>query len=138
MFSSLFSNNLDKCTLTNTPVFKIPEKIKKCKIVKVIDGDTVKVAMKPFLFAPYYIFNVRLLGVDADEIRTKDLEEKKQGYKIKKYLENLLTKNNKYYVYIRCDKFDNFGRILGELYFDKNKLNNINILVSDYIRKLNT
>jgi endonuclease YncB( thermonuclease family) len=126
---------LKECTEENTPIFKIPSSIKKCKIIRVIDGDTVIVAMRPFFFSKTYLFRVRLLGVDADEIRTKDVFEKAQGMKIKYHLESLL-KDHKI-IYIQCSKFDNFGRILGNIYFDKSLMNNINIIVSDYIRHLN-
>lgn len=132
---TLFANNVEKCTLENTSVFKIPSGLKKCKIVKVIDGDTVKVAMKPFMFSGYYIFNVRLYGVDANEIRTRDPEEKKKGYKIKTHLENLLEEHRSNIVYIQCGNFDNFGRILGTLFFDSKKQKNINLMVSSYIRR---
>jgi micrococcal nuclease len=62
----------------------------KCKIVRVIDGDTVDVDID--LGFGIWIRNerVRIHGIDTPESRTRDLEEKKFGLLAKKFVEQKL------------------------------------------------
>ena len=55
----------------------------KCKMVKVVDGDTIDVGID-LGFSILHKCRVRLLGIDTPESRTRDLEEKK--LRIKKEL----------------------------------------------------
>ena len=51
----------------------------KCKVVKVVDGDTVDVDIDLGFGVWLRKQRVRLVGIDTPESRTKDLEEKKYG-----------------------------------------------------------
>ena len=51
----------------------------KCKIRKVVDGDTVDVDIDLGFGVWLRKQRVRLVGIDTPESRTKDLEEKKYG-----------------------------------------------------------
>jgi endonuclease YncB( thermonuclease family) len=98
-----------------------------CKVVRVIDGDTVDVEITRTI-------RVRLLDCWAPETRTKDPEEKAKGYESKKYLHNLLKqvfyndlaarKQKKITLFIPADEQgelkDNFtfSRVLGRLFVD--------------------
>jgi endonuclease YncB( thermonuclease family) len=119
-------SRLENYTLNNTELFHVPKRLVKCKIVKVTDGDTVKVIFKPYFFSKYYHFNVRLIGFDANEIRTRDPVEKEKGLALKKELENLVSDK---IVYLLCDKFDCFGRLLGTIYLDYNKNKSVNSIM---------
>jgi len=59
-------------------------------VKRVIDGDSVvfdiDLGFKIFVSN----MNVRLAGIDAAEVRTKDLDEKKKGIEAKEFLEGLL------------------------------------------------
>ena len=97
------------------------------KVVRVIDGDTVDVAITRTV-------RVRLLDCWAPETRTKDPEEKVRGYESKKYLNNLLKqvfyndvaarKRKKITLFIPADEQGelkenfSFSRVLGRLFVD--------------------
>ena len=89
----------------------------RCKVLKVIDGDTVDIDID--LGFGIWLKNerVRLYGIDTPESRTRDLEEKKFGLAAKVRLKELL----KHDVYLRTmvgrggeDMKGKFGRILGD------------------------
>ena len=56
----------------------------RCKVVRVIDGDTVDVDIDLGFGVWLHKERVRLYGIDTPESRTRDLEEKK--LRIKKEL----------------------------------------------------
>ena len=56
----------------------------KCKIRKVVDGDTVDVDIDLGFGVWLRKQRVRLVGIDTPESRTKDLEEKKYGLFLQK------------------------------------------------------
>ena len=55
----------------------------KCKIRKVVDGDTVDVDIDLGFGVWLRKQRVRLVGIDTPESRTKDLQEKKETDAIK-------------------------------------------------------
>lgn len=119
---------------TNTKRFSFKStKLHKCKIVSVIDGDTVKCIFKPWFFGRYYLFNVRLLDFDTPEVRTRDPVEKEQAIAARNYLFNILVKQP--VVYLECSDFDSFGRILGYLFLDKHRITLVNALMIDYLNR---
>ena len=101
--------------------FSLKGNIYKCKVVKCYDGDTVHCVFK--FNGKYQRFIVRLSGYDYPEIRTKDKDEKKLGYMAKKRLQKLLQDK---IVYLHCDDFDAFGRILGTIKINKDDEKSIN------------
>ena len=84
------------------------------KINRVIDGDTVDVDID-LGFGITTTQRIRLKDIDAAEIRTKDLEEKEEGFKAKEWLEKELSREGEWI--IDTYKEDKYGRILGTLYF---------------------
>merc|ERR1719384_38722 len=74
---------LENVTLDNCKPFVAP--IKYAKVVKVYDGDTVTI-VAPLFDGVISRFRVRLNGIDAPEIRTKDEWEKKAGYIVRDIL----------------------------------------------------
>ena len=62
----------------------------RCKIVKVIDGDTVDVDIDLGFGVWLHKERVRLYGIDTPESRTRDLEEKKYGLMDKKLVLTLM------------------------------------------------
>ena len=55
----------------------------KCKVVKIIDGDTVDVDIDLGFGIWVHKERIRLFGIDTPESRTRDLEEKHFGLKAK-------------------------------------------------------
>jgi hypothetical protein len=125
--------SIDNCTLENTQKFRLPNKLMECKVVKVIDGDTVKAVFKPFFSSSHYVFSVRLLGSNAPETRTTNKEEKSLGLICKDYLSKTVLGKH---LFIECCDFDNFGRTLAYLYTDKSKKNSINDIMMVFVEGL--
>ena len=84
-----------------------------CKIVKVVDGDTVDVDIDLGFGVWMRNERVRLYGIDAPESRTRDLEEKKYGLASKKYVEDLMPVNSIQVLKTMKDTVGKFGRVLG-------------------------
>jgi micrococcal nuclease len=84
----------------------------KCKIVEVIDGDTVKVDIDVGFNIWMSNLVIRMLGIDSPESRTQDPIEKSFGLLSKKRLEELLPVNSTQIVQTTVD--DKYGRILGD------------------------
>ena len=51
----------------------------KCKLVKVVDGDTIDVDIDLGFGVWLRKQRIRMYGIDTPESRTRDLEEKKYG-----------------------------------------------------------
>ena len=62
----------------------------RCKVVKIIDGDTVDVDIDLGFGVWLHKERIRLFGIDTPESRTRDLEEKKYGLAAKEYLTGML------------------------------------------------
>ena len=88
----------------------------RCKVVKIIDGDTVDVDIDLGFGVWMHKERVRLFGIDTPESRTRDLEEKKYGLAAKKVLTNMLDDDGGIILKTHKDKTGKFGRILGELW----------------------
>ena len=51
----------------------------RCKVVKIVDGDTVDVDIDLGFGVWLHKERIRMFGIDTPESRTRDLEEKKFG-----------------------------------------------------------
>ena len=58
----------------------------KCKITRVVDGDTVDVDIDLGFGVWMLKQRIRMYGIDTPESRTRDLEEKKYGLAAKDFL----------------------------------------------------
>ena len=87
----------------------------RCKVVKVIDGDTVDVDIDLGFGVWLHKERVRLYGIDTPESRTRDLEEKKYGLAAKEFLTKMLDDEGGIILKTHKDAEGKFGRILGEL-----------------------
>jgi endonuclease YncB( thermonuclease family) len=110
----LYTETLLLKTIKNTPYFNI-NGIFIGKCVSVYDGDTVNIVFNPFGLNTdqIYRFRTRLLGIDTPEIKTKNMNEKKKAILVRQYLRDLIL--NKL-VYIKCEGFDKYGRLLVYIY----------------------
>ena len=88
----------------------------RCKVVKVIDGDTVDVDIDLGFGVWLHKERVRLYGIDTPESRTRDLEEKKYGLAAKAFLTGMLDYKGGIILKTHKDATGKFGRILGELW----------------------
>ena len=81
----------------------------KCKLVKVVDGDTVDVDIDLGFGVWLKSQRVRLNGIDTPESRTRNLAEKKLGLMAKARLQELCTDTFK----VKSLGKGKYGRILG-------------------------
>jgi micrococcal nuclease len=89
-------------------------------VVKVVDGDTVKLnidlGMKMWLRNE----NVRLAGINAPEIRG---EEREAGLKSKAHLEGLLPVGARVFIHTRKDKKGKYGRYIAQINYETYDIN---------------
>jgi micrococcal nuclease len=89
----------------------------KCKVNKVIDGDTVDVDIDLGFGVVLTDERVRIMGIDTPESRTRDKVEKLFGLASKKRLKELLSKHCVLKTEINKNGEDmkgKFGRVLGD------------------------
>ena len=88
----------------------------RCKVVHIVDGDTVDVDIDLGFGVWMRKQRIRLYGIDTPESRTRDLEEKKYGLAAKEFLTGMLDDEAGIILKTYKDKEGKFGRILGELW----------------------
>jgi len=89
----------------------------RCKIIKVVDGDTVDVDIDLGFGVWLNDERVRIMGIDTPESRTSDAVEKKFGLAAKKRLKELLGPTAILKTQVSKSGEDlkgKFGRILGD------------------------
>ena len=86
----------------------------KCKIVKVVDGDTADVDIDLGFGVWMKKQRIRFAGIDTPESRTRDLEEKKYGLAAKAFVEAHLPVGSIRTLTTVKDERGKFGRILGK------------------------
>ena len=93
----------------------------KGKILRVIDGDTIEAAI--FLgFNVSIKKKIRLLDIDAPEIRSSDESIRKKAYAAKKRLEELFADKD---LTIESKGFDKYGRCLAYVITSAGNVGNI-------------
>ena len=84
----------------------------KCKVLRVVDGDTVDIDIDLGFGIWMHKERVRMMGIDTPESRTRDLAEKKLGLQAKELLKEL-TKDG---FVLESQGRGKYGRILGVLW----------------------
>ena len=98
----------------------------KCKILRVVDGDTVDVDIDLGFGVWMHKESVRMMGIDTPESRTRDRVEKAFGIASKDRLKELLPIGSIQVLKTEIDrsgedKKGKFGRILGDFLVDDNR-----------------
>ncbi|QZI94438.1 nuclease-like protein [Methylophilales phage Melnitz EXVC044M] len=88
----------------------------RCKVVKIVDGDTVDVDIDLGFGVWLKKERIRMFGIDTPESRTRDLDEKKYGLMAKEFITKLLDDEGGIVLKTRKDAEGKYGRILGELW----------------------
>jgi micrococcal nuclease len=89
----------------------------RCKVLKVVDGDTVDVDIDLGFGVWLKDERVRIMGIDTPESRTSDKVEKLFGLAAKEKLKSMLGKSPTLKTQVNKDGEDmkgKFGRILGD------------------------
>ena len=90
----------------------------KCKIVKVVDGDTTDVDIDLGFGVWLKKQRIRFFGIDTPESRTRDLEEKKYGLAAKKYVTDHMPLGSTQTLVTVKDGKGKYGRILAEVFVE--------------------
>ena len=85
------------------------------KLDRVVDGDTVD-ALVDLGFNTWKKVRIRMMGMNAPESRTRDLEEKARGLAAKDRLKVILEGANT--IQLDSHGVGKYGRCLGELHVD--------------------
>ncbi len=100
------------------PMFTLEGEEHQAKVVNIYDGDTIKVVFK--IFDTYYRWNCRVMGVDTPEMKTHNEKEKIYATKARDALrEKIMDK----IITVKCGKFDKYGRLLIDIYYEKIHIN---------------
>ena len=102
----------------------------KCKVKRVVDGDTMDVILD-LGFDVLHSVRVRLSAIDTPESRTRDLDEKARGKLSKAYLKESI-KGKKIVLKTKLkDSRGKFNRVIAEVWaeFEKGSLRNVNELM---------
>ena len=97
--------------------------IYSAKCLKVVDGDTID-ARVDLGFDTFKKIRIRLVGINAPESRTRDLEEKERGLAAKVRVKQLMSESKNQFV-LHSQGVGKFGRCLGEIFLGESKLNDI-------------
>ena len=106
----------------------------KCKILRVVDGDTVDIDIDLGFGIWVHKERVRMMGIDTPESRTRDLVEKAFGLASKKRLKELLPVGSTQILKTEVDKSGEdakgkFGRVLGDFMLEHKTVNGVNEIV---------
>ena len=86
----------------------------KCKVVRVVDGDTVDVDIDLGFGVWLHKERVRIIGIDTPESRTRDKVEKRFGLLATEFVEDFFTIGDVILTTKKYDAKGKFGRILGD------------------------
>lgn len=118
-FDSLFPYKIRIIEWKDTIPFVAP--VFGGRVIKVYDGDTITIAAKlPYEASPLYRFSVRLNGVDAPEIKSKNNEEKIAAINVREILSELILHK---YVHLENIQTEKYGRILADVYIENLHIN---------------
>jgi micrococcal nuclease len=95
----------------------------RCKIVKVVDGDTVDVDIDLGFGMWMHAERVRLYNIDTPESRTSDKIEKYFGLLAKEHVERFLPVDSYAVLKTEYDATGKYGRVLGTFIVDGTNVN---------------
>lgn len=115
----------------STPAFSLQGQRLYGRVVSIYDGDTMTLVLP--VLGQYFRYNVRLMGIDTCEMKSKSSENKDRAQQAKgavltalgipshlatatrKDLQKYLNENI-IIVSIQCADFDKYGRLLGDVF----------------------
>lgn len=127
-------NEFSKYNFDNTNEFTLNGTSLKGRLVDIIDGDSLIIILP--LFGSYYKYNVRIMGIDTCEIKSKNEANKRLALEARCELLRLVTNDWSYIssipkndirkivdtsliiVDLQCYDFDKYGRLLADIYFN--------------------
>ena len=142
------SRDFSQWTSTTTPKFSLSGIDTHVRLLDVHDGDTIAVAMD--VFGAVWQFSIRLVGIDAPEMTSHDVETKKKAEMARMRLLKLLAPDVKalekhmtrgemqaslqkgppVMIRISCKGMDKYGRVLADV-FCHDSQNSSQVLLSE-------
>ena len=96
----------------------------RCKVVKIIDGDTVDVDIDLGFGVWMHKERIRLYGIDTPESRTRDKDEKVRGKMASAYLKEAVDNGDTVVLRTKLsDSRGKFGRVLASVVVDNVDIN---------------
>ena len=86
----------------------------RCKVSRVVDGDTVDVDIDLGFGVWLHKERVRIIGIDTPESRTRDKVEKRFGLLAKEFVDDFFKIGDVILTTKKYDAKGKFGRILGD------------------------
>jgi len=86
----------------------------RCKVLRIVDGDTVDVDIDLGFGIWMHRERIRVMGIDTPESRTRDLTEKAFGLAAKEFVKSLMPIGSTQIIKTQKDKTGKFGRVLGD------------------------
>jgi endonuclease YncB( thermonuclease family) len=146
----IMKNILAQYNKTNTKFFSLDGLNSWARVVGIHDADTITCILNLNIYGienKFYRFNIRLSGIDSPEITSKNKELQNLAIKARNRLFHFITNHNHencekkeqkeldallndqvFLVYLKCSKFDKYGRVLANIYkneFDESTINDI-------------
>lgn len=115
------SNRVELHDVQNADNIPAPKNKFQAYVCDVYDGDTITIIYN-YRNEPFQC-KLRLVGINAPEIRTKNLQEKKNGLDSKEYLKSLIF--NKY-VWVKITGPDKYYRLDGKVFLTKSAESSVN------------
>ena len=106
--------------------------IYNAKCIKVVDGDTID-AQIDLGFDTHKVIRIRLVGINAPESRTRDLEEKTRGLAAKQFVIDILKKHHNNFI-LHSQGVGKYGRCLGEIFLGDVKLQHLD-KITNFLKK---
>jgi len=119
-FDNVFDGIKNNELWMHTTPFVAP--IKKGRVIKVYDGDTITIAAKlpTTIESPLYRFSVRLNGIDTPELKTKNEVEKRVALQARDALSSKILYRD---VELRNVQTEKYGRLLAGIWLENECLN---------------
>lgn len=96
------------------------------KVVKIYDADTIHCVF--FINGKAFKFKVRLSGIDTAERKSTDPAEREWSRRAIQRMYDLIGRD---LVFLKCHRWDKYGRLLGEIYHDQQKIKSYNQILLD-------
>lgn len=117
-FDSIFDTPDDEIVWKLTTPYVPP--VKRGRVIKVYDGDTITIATRLPHDQTAYRFSVRLLGIDCAEIKGKTAAEKESAVRARDALNSKILGRT---VVLKNVQLEKYGRILADVYMDDIHIN---------------
>jgi micrococcal nuclease len=128
----------ERYTKSNTPYFGFDGHECYARVVDIYDGDTITVVFE--YKGDFHKFRVRLANIDTCEMKSSNVQLKEKARRAKEVLTNLVRNGDHseanlnervFLVYLKCYKFDKYGRLLCDVYCENREINFSEFLLNE-------